>query len=136
MCGGPYPAFIVVLAVFAAAAYEVAVAVVVFVGPVGGSTWIGVSQLMRNEGGWENFWLTGRIVAVIYSFEERHVGYDGGRGGLCKDTGSQEEDWMEVHDAYTGSTMFVMSRTVMYNKKEGLMMTRNSKNSPSWAFIY
>ena len=59
-------------------------------------------------------------MAVIYSFEERQVGYDGGRGGLCEDTGSQEEDRMEVHDAYTGSRIFVMSRTVMHNKKDEL----------------
>ena len=69
----------------------------------------------------EGVWLTGRIVAVIYSFEERNVWYDRGRGGLCKDTGSQEEDWMEVHDAYIGPMMFVISGTVMYSMKEDLM---------------
>ena len=67
-------------------------------------------------------WLTGCIVAVINSSKERHVGYDGGRGGLCEDTGSQEENWLEVHNAYIGLTMFVMSRTVMYNMKDDLMV--------------
>ena len=39
VCGRrPYPAFVIVVAVFAAAAYEVANAVVVFVGPLGGLT--------------------------------------------------------------------------------------------------
>ena len=127
------------MAVFAAAAYEMADAVIIFVGPLGGLTWIGLSQLMKTkENGGREVWLTGRIVAVIYSFEERHVRYDGGRGGLCEDTGSQEKDWMKVHDAYIGPRMFVMSRTVMYKKKEDLMieyafyeemMMRNSKHS-------
>ena len=115
----PDPAFVVIVAVFAAAAYEVADAVVVFVGPLGGLTWIEVSQLMRTKENWgREVWLTGRIVAVIYSFEERHVGYDGGRGGLCEDTGSQEKDWMKVHDAYVRPRMIVMSRAVFYKKIE------------------